>query len=120
MTKLKQVQAKLTQENDEHAQRAEVLLREMDVTRKGLIEMKMEGRISQGKLESSIAPIQDLIRHRETLTDTRMTEMTSLMKERDRKADDRMKSVSGLIQRSNADVNNRMMELMATIKDLTL
>ena len=35
---------------------------------KGLKEQKVEVRISQGILENSIASINDLIRHRETLT----------------------------------------------------
>ena len=45
----------------------------MDEMRKGLVVMKMEGSINQGKLESSIALIHDMIRHREMLTDSRMT-----------------------------------------------
>ena len=45
--------------------------------KKRLTETGMEGRISQGKLESSMASINDLIRHRETLASTRLTEMTT-------------------------------------------
>ena len=107
---LKQIQTTLRKENKDYAQRVEGLMKEMDEMRKGLMEMKMDGRIRQGKLETSLASIHDLIRHREALTDNRMTGMTSLMKERDRQADNRMKSVSDLMQRRDADVNNRMME----------
>ena len=39
-------------------------MKEMDEMRKNLVGLKMDGRISQGKLESSIASIHDLIRHR--------------------------------------------------------
>ena len=98
--KLKQVQARFTQENDENAQRAELLKREMDEMRNDLVEIKMDGRINQDKLESSKVSIHDLIRR--------------LMKERDRKLDDHMKSVSDMMQRCEADANNLMMESMAT------
>ena len=54
--------------------------------RGGLIEIKMEGRISQGKLESSIASINDLVRQRDGLTKRRITEMTSIMEQRDLQA----------------------------------
>ena len=42
------------------------------------------------------------------------------MKERERQAVDHMKSDSDLMQRRDADVNNRRLELMTTMKDLTL
>ena len=57
MAQLKQVQAKLVQENGDHAQRAEVLMKEMDEFRRGVIEMKMEGRINQDKMETSMASV---------------------------------------------------------------
>ena len=62
LAQVKQVQTTLRQENNDHAQRAEVLVTEIDEMR--LIEMKKERRI------------HDLIRHRETLTDSRLAEMT--------------------------------------------
>ena len=88
--------------------------------RKGLVYLRMEGSISQGKLESSIAAIPNLIRNRGTLTDSRMTKMTSPMKEWGRQDHNHMKSVSDLKQRLAAEVKNRMLELMATIQVLTL
>ena len=49
----------------------------------------MEGRISQGKLESSIASINDLFKQREGLNERRMTKMAAIMTEWDRQADER-------------------------------
>ena len=46
MAQLKQVQAQLVQENGDHAQRAEVLMKEMDELRRGVIQMKVEERIN--------------------------------------------------------------------------
>ena len=40
MAQFKQVQAKLVQENSDHAQRAEVLMKEMEELRSVLIEIK--------------------------------------------------------------------------------
>ena len=57
--------------------------------RKGLIHTREEKRMSQGILEASMVSITDLIRQRETLADTRMTEMSAIMKEWDRQADAR-------------------------------
>ena len=51
---------------------------------KEMTVMKMEERICQGELESSIASNNDLITHREALADTRMTKMSTIMKEGDR------------------------------------
>ena len=42
---------------------------EMDEMRKGLVNIQMKGRIGQGKLESSIASINDLLRQREGQTE---------------------------------------------------
>ena len=56
MVRLKQVQAKLTQEeNSDYAQRAETLMSEMEQLRRAMIEIKADGRVHQDKLESSIA-----------------------------------------------------------------
>ena len=56
--------------------------------------MRIGTCISQSKLEPSMSSLIDLIRHRETLTDTGMTEMTTIMKERDSQANDRLKLMS--------------------------
>ena len=88
--------------------------------RRGLKEIQAEGRRSQERLEASIATINDLIRQRENLSDTRMSEMSALMKERDRQADERLKLMPELMQRRDSDANNRMAELMTTMQDLTL
>ena len=82
LARLKQVQAKLTQENSDHAQRAKT------------IEIKVEGHVSQDKLESSIASINDVIRQRKGLTEKRMSEMTTMIAQRDRQADERLKLMS--------------------------
>ena len=107
LAQLKQVLAKLMQENNDHAQRAEVLMKEMDEMRKGLVEMQMEGPISQGKLESSIASINDLFKQREGVTEKRMSEMAAIMTERDRQADDRWKLMSVLMHRRDTDVDEK-------------
>ena len=46
MEQLKQVQTKLTKENSDHFQRAEVLRMEVEELRKEVKEMKMEGRVN--------------------------------------------------------------------------
>ena len=61
--------------------------------------MEVEGPVSQGKLESSVASTKDRFRHRETLTGSRLTEMTSLMRGIDGQADDCLKSVSDQMHR---------------------
>ena len=88
--------------------------------RKGLLEIQAEGRQSQGRLEASMASLNDFIKQRENMADTRMAEMFAVMKERDRQADDRMKRMSDLMQRRETDANTRMIDLMTTMKDLTL
>ena len=97
MAQLKHVQAKLAQENKDKAQRAEVLIKEMNEMRTELVELEMEGRFDQNKLESSIASISDLIRQRENLVYVRMSEMTAVMKERDRQTDKRLKLISEMM-----------------------
>ena len=54
------------------------------------------------------------------MADTRMSEMSAVMKERDRQADERMRMMSDLMQRKENDANSRMIDLMTTMKDLTL
>ena len=95
-------------------------MRDMDEMRKGLLEIQAEGRQSQGRLEASMASLNDLIKQRESIADTRMAEMSAVMKERDRQADERMKMMSDLMQRREADANTRTIDLMTTMKDLTL
>ena len=96
--------------------RADVIMRDMDEMRKGLLEIQAEGRQNRGRLEASMASLNDLIKQRENLSDTRMAEMSAVMKERDRQADERMKLMSDLMQRRET----RMIDLMTTMKDLTL
>ena len=67
----------------------------------------MEGRISQDKLQSSVASINDLIRQREGLTGKRMSEKTTIMAQRDRQADERPKLMSETMHRRDLDVGKR-------------
>ena len=120
LTQLSQVHSRLSRENAEHVMRADVIMRDMDDMRKGLLEIQAEGRRSQGRLEASMASLNDLIKQRENMADTRMAEMSAVMKERDRQADERMKMMSDLMQRKETDANTRMIDLMTTMKDLTL
>ena len=117
---MSQVHSRLSRENTEHVMRADVIMRDMDETRKGLLEIQAEGRQSQARLEASMASLNDLIKQRENMADTRMAEMSAVMKERDRQAHERMKMMSDLIQRRETDANTRMIVLMTTMKDLTL
>ena len=120
LTQLSQVHSRLSRENAEHVMRADVIMRDMDDMRKGLLEIQAEGRRSQGRLEASMASLNDLIKQRENMADTRMAEMSAVMKERYRQADERMKMMSDLMQRKETDANTRMIDLMTTMKDLTL
>ena len=120
LAQLSQVHSRLSRENTEHVMRADVIMRDMDEMRKGLLEIQAEGRQSQGRLEASMASLNDLIKQRENKADTRMAEMSAVMKERDRQAHERMKMMSDLIQRRETDANTRMIDLMTTMKDLTL
>ena len=86
---------KITRESQ--AVRADVIMRDMDDMRKGLLEIQAEGRQNQGRLE-----------------------MSAVMKERDRQADERMRMMSDLMQRRENDANSRMIDLMTTMTDLTL
>ena len=64
MEQLKRVQVKLAQENSDHVRRAEILGMEMEELRKEVIEIKMEGRVNQGKIETSVASVKDLTEKR--------------------------------------------------------
>ena len=120
LAQLSQVQSRLSRENKEHVMRADVIMRDMDEMIKGLLEIQAEGRQNQGRLEASMASLNDLIKQREDMADTHMAEMSAVMKERDRQADERMTLMSDLMQRRETDANTRMIDLMSTMKDLTL
>ena len=92
----------------------------MDEMRKGLQELQAEGRHNQGRLEASMASLNELIKQRETVADARMAEMSALMRKRDRQADERMKLMVDTMQRRDMDANVRMVDLMTTMQDLTL
>ena len=113
MEQLKQVQTKLTKENSDHVQRAEVLMMEMDELRKEVKEIKLEGRVNQGKIEMTMATVKDL-------TERRISEITAIMAQRDKQADERLKCMSEMMHRRDLDVDKRMIDLMTTVQDLTL
>ena len=48
--------------------------------RRGLIELQEAGRMSQGRFEASMAPINDLNGQREILADTPMSEISAIKK----------------------------------------
>ena len=113
MEQLKRVQVKLAQENTDHVRRAEVLVLEVEELRKEVSEIKMEGRVNQGKIETSVASVKDL-------TEKRISEMTAIMVQRDRQADERLKHMSEMMHHRDLDVDKRMVDLMTTVQDLTL
>ena len=113
VTQLKQVQAELSQENSDHAQRAEVLMKEVEELRRGVLEMKTEGRINQDKMETTMASVKGL-------TEQRISEMTAIMAQRDQQADERLTLMSETMHRREIDVDKRMVDLMTTVQDLTL
>ena len=115
-----QVHSRLARENGEHAMRADAIMRDMDKMRKRLPEIQAEGRQNQVRLEASMASLNDLIKQRENQAATRMAEMSAVMKERDRQADKRLKLMTDLMQRRETDADARMINLMTTMKDLTL
>ena len=115
-----QVHSRLARENGEHAMRADAIMRDMDEMRKGLLETQAEGRQNQGRLEASMASLNNLIKQRENQADTRMAEMSAVMKERHRQADERLKLMTDLMQRRETETDARMIDLMTTMKDLTL
>ena len=121
LAQLSQVHTGLAKENKrEQAMRAYAIMRDMDEMRRGVLEIQAEGRQNQGRLEASMASINDLIKQRETLADTRMAETSAVMKERDRQSDERMKLISDLMQRRETDANVPMVDMMTTMKDLTV
>ena len=67
-----------------------------------------------------MASLNDLFKQRETLADTRMAEMSAVMKERDRQDDERMKLMSDLMRRRQTEADTGKIDLMTTMKDLTL
>ena len=67
-----------------------------------------------------MASIHNLIKQRENLADTRISEMSAIMNERIRHADDRVKLMSDMMQRRISQANNRMIDLMTTMQELTL
>ena len=113
MEQLKQVQTKLTKENSDHIQRAEVLMMEVEELRKEVKEIKMEGRANQGKIEMTMATVKEL-------TERRILEMTAIMAQRDKQADERLKYMSEMMHHRVLDVDKRMVDLMTTVQDLTL
>ena len=113
MEQLKQVQTKLTKENSDHVQRAEVLMMEVDELRKEVKEIKMEGRVNQGKIEMTMATVKDL-------TERRISEITAIMAQRDKQADERLNCMSEMMHRRDLDVDKRMVGIMTTDQDLTL
>ena len=113
MEQLKQVQTRLTQENRDHVQRAEVLAMEMEELRKEVKGIKMEGRANQGKVEMTTATVKDL-------TERRISEMTAIMAQRDKQADELLKCMSEMMHRRDLDVDKRMADLMTTVQNLTL
>ena len=120
LAQLAQVQTKLARENNEHEMRADLIMRDMVELRRGLLEIQAEGRQNQGRLEASMASLNDLIKQRETTADARMAEMSAVMRERDRQADERMKAMTNTMQRRDMDSNVRMADLMMAMQDLTL
>ena len=120
LAQLSQVHSRLERENGEHAMRVDAILRDMEELRKGLMEIQAEGRQYQGRLEASMTSLNDLIKQRENLADTRMAEMSAVMKERDRQADECLKLMTDFMQRRDTDADDRMVDLMTTMKDLTL
>ena len=83
-------------------------MKEIDEVRKGFVEMNMEGRICKGKLELSIASINDLLGEQEALTETRITEMAAKMTGRDRQADERLKLLYEMMRHRDTYVDKRI------------
>ena len=100
--------------------RADVIMRDMDEMRNGPLEIRAEGRLNQRRLEASMASVNDLIKQRENIADTRIAERSAVMRERNRQANEHMRLMSDLMQRREIDADTRMIDLMTTMKDLTL
>ena len=60
--------------------------------------------------------MNDLIKQRENLADTRTAEKSAVMKKRYRQSDERMRLMSDLMQRRETDADTRMIDLMTTKK----
>ena len=120
LAQLPQVQSRLARENNEHVLMADVITRDVYEMRKGLLEIQAEGHRSQGRLEASMASINDLIKQRESLAVTRMSEMSTIIRERDHQVDECLKLMSDMILRRDSDANNRMVDLMTTMQDITV
>ena len=120
LAQLAQVQTRLARENSDHEMRVDAIMRDMDEKRRGLLKMQAEGQQNQGRLEASMASLNDLIKQRETAADARVAEISAVMKERDRQADERMKLMADTMQRRDMDAIFRMANLMTTMQDLTL
>ena len=99
---------------------SDVIMRDMDQMRKELMDIQAEGRMSKGRLEASVTSINDLIRQRENLADTRMSEMSVVMREKESPSRRRLKLMSEHMQRRDSDANNCTVEFMTTMQDLTL
>ena len=85
----------------------------MEELKRELSEIEMEGRITQGKLETSMASIKGP-------TEESTSKMTALMAQRDRQADDRVNFIPETMHRRDRDVDNCMVDLITTVQDLTL
>ena len=120
LVEFSKVHSRLAREKGEHVLRADMTMSDMDEMRKGLLEIQAEGRQNQGRLEASMASLNDLIKQRENFADTHKAEMSAVMKERDHEADEHMKLMSDLNPRKDTDADTRMIDLMTTMKDLKL
>ena len=76
-------------------------MKEVEELRRELIEIKMEGRINHGKLETTVASVKGL-------TEKRISEITAIMAQKDRQADERLKFMSETMHRREMDVDKRM------------
>ena len=65
---------------------------EMEELRKEVKEIKMEGRVNQGKKEMTMATVKDL-------TERRISEITAIMAQQDKQDDERLKCMSEMMHR---------------------
>ena len=87
---------------------AEVLVKEVEELRRELIEIKMEERINQGKLETTMASVKGL-------TLKRISEMTAMMAQKDRQANERLKLMSETMHRREMNIDKRMADPMPKV-----
>ena len=92
-------------------------MRNIDEMRQGLLKIHAEVCQNQGRLEASMTCLNDLIKQRENVGDSRMAENSAVMRGRDLQAVERMKLVSDMMQRRDTDANVRMVDLMTTMQD---